>query len=453
MIQPKAVTQTQKQFSNDQISSSYIKAAINEVVDVKAGDSQRDEDSENEHMSDGSSSDGEGAAGRGKGKKKHGKKPNKKHGEKQGGLPRKAFKRLIKKELDKQCHQIFENLFNCKEIGQSQSEAEGEQISSASAPVQHPQVECDGCGQAPIVGPRYKCSVCKDFDFCSTCEERRNHPHPFLKLNKPGQAPRALFTVIGDEMEGKADLEKTVGQNPDIFRNQGLEQLVGGFLNSFGRHGCHGRRGPHGRRGNQGHHGGFRGHCPFSSQGQGADGENQNKWKCGDGTWRLKRAKVVSVPEEILVGAPGQTIFADVVFMNNTQQPHKPGCSFKGQFTDKAAQVLDEVVLPIDFTVTPFQPFSLSVPLKIKDNAELTATSGEPHHVASFSFCGPHGWCFGEEFKIKFKVEKAIDELEFYNIAMKLYGQLKQPQAGEREISFEKVVEVLRKSGTNSSLA
>jgi len=74
--------QTQKQFQSDQINSSYIKAAINEVIDVKGGDSQRDEDSENEHMSDGSSSDGEGAAGRGKGKKKHGKNPNKKHGEK-----------------------------------------------------------------------------------------------------------------------------------------------------------------------------------------------------------------------------------------------------------------------------------------------------------------------------------------------------------------------------------
>jgi len=30
--------------------------------------------------------------------------------DKPAGLPRKAFKRLIKKELDKQCHQIFENL-------------------------------------------------------------------------------------------------------------------------------------------------------------------------------------------------------------------------------------------------------------------------------------------------------------------------------------------------------
>jgi len=30
-----------------------------------------------------------------------------------GGLPRKCFKKLIKKELDKQCMTIFNNLMNC----------------------------------------------------------------------------------------------------------------------------------------------------------------------------------------------------------------------------------------------------------------------------------------------------------------------------------------------------
>jgi hypothetical protein len=172
-------------------------------------------------MSDGSSSDDDFNFGQGKGTKKHGKDPIRKgkKADKNGGLPRKAFKRLIKKELDKQCHQIFESLYNCKEIGQNQTESESSQIPKDGEPVQHPRVECDGCGQAPIVGPRYKCSVCKDFDFCSTCEERRNHPHPFLKLNRPGQAPKAMFAVIDENMSGKADIEAGVGQNPTFFRN------------------------------------------------------------------------------------------------------------------------------------------------------------------------------------------------------------------------------------------
>jgi len=77
--------------------------------------------------------------------------------------------------------------------------------------------------------------------------------------------------------------------------------------------------------------------------------------------------------------------------------------------------VLDEVTIPIDFNVTPFQNFSLLVPLKIKVNAQTTTISGEPYHVASFSFHGPKGWSFGEEFQVKFKVEKELHEVEFYN--------------------------------------
>lgn len=35
--------------------------------------------------------------------------------------------------------------------------------------VVHQYVNCDGCGQKGIIGIRYKCAVCADFDFCSHC--------------------------------------------------------------------------------------------------------------------------------------------------------------------------------------------------------------------------------------------------------------------------------------------
>lgn len=62
--------------------------------------------------------------------------------------------------------------------------------SSASKPSDeesfHAGVICDGC-QGSISGVRYKCSVCPDYDLCSSCEAKNLHDssHPLLKINKP----------------------------------------------------------------------------------------------------------------------------------------------------------------------------------------------------------------------------------------------------------------------------
>ena len=56
-------------------------------------------------------------------------------------------------------------------------------------PVVHHRVQCDGCDTSPIVGVRYKCSVCPDFDFCENCEASKEHAHPFIKLRKADENP------------------------------------------------------------------------------------------------------------------------------------------------------------------------------------------------------------------------------------------------------------------------
>ena len=46
----------------------------------------------------------------------------------------------------------------------------------------HPGVTCDGC-QGPVMGPRWKCSVCPDFDLCKPCKRRGIHSeHIFVKI-------------------------------------------------------------------------------------------------------------------------------------------------------------------------------------------------------------------------------------------------------------------------------
>jgi hypothetical protein len=53
----------------------------------------------------------------------------------------------------------------------------------------HKNIICDGCGMHPLIGIRYKCSVCNDFDYCEKCEEKfkNEHQHPFIKIYNPEQ--------------------------------------------------------------------------------------------------------------------------------------------------------------------------------------------------------------------------------------------------------------------------
>ena len=56
---------------------------------------------------------------------------------------------------------ITEDTFSSKPVPSRESEE--------TEAVVHRHVNCDGCGQRGIVGIRYKCAVCADFDFCSRC--------------------------------------------------------------------------------------------------------------------------------------------------------------------------------------------------------------------------------------------------------------------------------------------
>jgi hypothetical protein len=51
----------------------------------------------------------------------------------------------------------------------------------------HRWVSCNGCGMNPIVGTRYRCSVCDNFDYCENCQQiyKNEHNHEFIKISKP----------------------------------------------------------------------------------------------------------------------------------------------------------------------------------------------------------------------------------------------------------------------------
>ena len=62
---------------------------------------------------------------------------------------------------------------------------------------------CDGCEMNPIIGNRYKCMICGDFDYCEACEEKfkNEHRHPFLKIYKPAMNPISIKCVMPENQK------------------------------------------------------------------------------------------------------------------------------------------------------------------------------------------------------------------------------------------------------------
>ena len=52
----------------------------------------------------------------------------------------------------------------------------------------HNGIKCEKCFKEPIIGYRYKCSTCTNYNLCEDCEEKNaqtgEHPHEFIKMRK-----------------------------------------------------------------------------------------------------------------------------------------------------------------------------------------------------------------------------------------------------------------------------
>ncbi|OJD24924.1 hypothetical protein ACJ73_03708 [Blastomyces percursus] len=65
-------------------------------------------------------------------------------------------------------------------------------------PATHHGITCDNCGMDPIVGHRFRCINCIDFDLCSSYEELNPHDnkHTFLKIRIPIPGAVETFPFI-----------------------------------------------------------------------------------------------------------------------------------------------------------------------------------------------------------------------------------------------------------------
>lgn len=106
----------------------------------------------------------------------------------------------------------------------------------------HPNIRCNSCDKA-IVGPRYKCIRCPNFDWCNSCESNpalhhgipEEEPHIFLKINKPLPDTRSVelakvqakATVNAMNKCNSAHAEEAIDttlEMPDVFNKELAEQ-------------------------------------------------------------------------------------------------------------------------------------------------------------------------------------------------------------------------------------
>jgi hypothetical protein len=94
--------------------------------------------------------------------------------------------------------EVQEELMNQSRMSEAfkKSEVSDEEVKPK---VVHNHIICDGCGADPVMGVRYKCAVCNDYDLCEKCEATSDHDHPFLKIKHPGQRPLKIFVAMRDE--------------------------------------------------------------------------------------------------------------------------------------------------------------------------------------------------------------------------------------------------------------
>lgn len=251
--------------------------------------------------------------------------------------------------------------------------------------VVHEGVVCDGCEMTPIVGIRFKCHECPDFDLCASCEARPNREkfrslghsvdHMLVKLRKSAEHTR--WGPFGPR----------------------------GRFGRFGRfgHGGFGHRGGHrgfSRFGHPGHHG------PWAGRGRGGHAHahrfRDGKKSLNRGFFKVKITDEVTIREgtHVATGSKLNKVWkventGSVAWPRGTRIVHCKGDRF-GPF---------ETELPS--AVEPGQQIEISVPIEVPSEAG--------HYAAKYRLKLPEEVQpprkFGRMFLVRFVAEDQPEEV------------------------------------------
>jgi len=78
---------------------------------------------------------------------------------------------------------------------------------------------CDSCGVLPIIGARYHCIICDDYDLCENCEKTQHKEHPLIKFNCSGHFIKFIHHLrkLYNGEESDVEMEEEAEARDNLF--------------------------------------------------------------------------------------------------------------------------------------------------------------------------------------------------------------------------------------------
>jgi hypothetical protein len=206
--------------------------------------------------------------------------------------------------------------------------------------VVHHGITCDGCSVSPVVGVRYKCSECPDYDLCQDCEAKDVHNHHvFLKLKYPMGVDIIYSHRTDDNGAAQTPAPPAPPHHPPHHPPHPHEgwghhpwgpPMRGPWGHGHG-HG-HGPRGPRGPRGGRRCHRNWENNPLMQLAQQFLGGFNSNdsegssspsRRERPQGGWALKRPVITQKPSGPLVGTQGGMQIVETTIQNQSPFPYR----------------------------------------------------------------------------------------------------------------------------------
>jgi hypothetical protein len=101
-------------------------------------------------------------------------------------------------------------------------------------PPKHVGVICDGCNRSPIIGIRYKCLECFDYDLCESCADRQliHAHHVMAKIRTPHQID--VVRKLCSSARSNSNNKQRTTVLPELILNQPTDIEKQKYYNSNG---------------------------------------------------------------------------------------------------------------------------------------------------------------------------------------------------------------------------